>query len=315
MKIAIVGAGMAGLTCAERLGASGHDVQLYDKGRGAGGRMASRRMPTDLGETTFDMGAQYMTARDMGFVARVERWRDEGLVAAWPAMGNDAWIGVPVMNAPLKSMAAGQAVVWSTRVEALSRDQDGWSMKAEGARIGPFDAVIVAVPAEQAEPLLRPWTEAMATCAALARSAPCWTLMAVFAERLPLGQTPLRRHGIIDWAARAADKPGRSGAEAWVVHASAEWSTEHLEDDPTTVAAALLSALAHASGQALPAPLEAKAHRWRFARSGAAGQDMLWNGDLRLGVCGDWLLGPRVECAWLSGDRLAAAILQNGQPG
>ncbi|MDP3490273.1 MAG: FAD-dependent oxidoreductase, partial [Phenylobacterium sp.] len=44
MKIAIIGAGMAGLSCAEALSDAGHAVQVLDKGRGPGGRMSTRRI-------------------------------------------------------------------------------------------------------------------------------------------------------------------------------------------------------------------------------------------------------------------------------
>lgn len=57
-------------------------------------------------------------------------------------------------------------------------------------------------------------------------------------------------------------------------------------------------------------PLFGQAHRWRFARvARAAATPFAWNSTLRLGACGDWRLGPSAECAWLSGNQLAAAIL------
>jgi predicted NAD/FAD-dependent oxidoreductase len=86
-RIGIVGAGMAGLSCATLLAAAGHRVVLFDKGRGPGGRMATRRVATDLGEVVFDHGAQYLTARDPDFVTQVERWRDAGHVARWRRRG------------------------------------------------------------------------------------------------------------------------------------------------------------------------------------------------------------------------------------
>jgi predicted NAD/FAD-dependent oxidoreductase len=51
------------------------------------------------------------------------------------------------------------------------------------------------------------------------------------------------------------------------------------------------------------------AHRWRYALSPGTGDGALWNPDIGLGVCGDWLLGPRVECAWLSGRMLADSCI------
>ena len=90
MRYAIVGAGMAGLACAEALKQAGHSVVLFDKGRGAGGRMSTRRLPTSLGEVAIDHGAQYFTARDPAFKNLVSTWRDQGIAVPWPLAGVDA---------------------------------------------------------------------------------------------------------------------------------------------------------------------------------------------------------------------------------
>lgn len=307
MRIGIVGAGMAGLACAEGLVANDHAVVLFDKGRGPGGRMSTRRLPIPMGEASFDHGAQYFTARDAGFAARVAVWSASGIAARWPAAGADAWVGVPGMNAPVRDMAERLDVRWNTPVQALSRGR-GWRLTGPVSNEDGFDAVVLAVPAEQAAPFAADHDADIAASAAATRSEPCWTVMAAFADRLPPREDVLRDHGPIGWAARNSAKPGREGPETWVVQASPAWSHAHLEDESDAVRAALLDALADAIGAPLPPPIVADAHRWRYARSGALGAGMLWNPALRLGACGDWLLGPRVESAWLSGTRLATAI-------
>lgn len=93
LKIGIVGAGIAGLSCAEMLGAAGHVVTVFDKGRGAGGRMATRGVPTPFGDVTFDHGAQYFTTRDPRFSVAVTGWQASGIVSPWPSAGDDAWVG------------------------------------------------------------------------------------------------------------------------------------------------------------------------------------------------------------------------------
>lgn len=90
MQIGIIGAGIAGLSCAEMLQAAGHAVRVFDKGRGAGGRMATRRVPTPSGDVTFDHGAQYFTTRNPAFAAAVTDWQASGVVAPWPSAGDDA---------------------------------------------------------------------------------------------------------------------------------------------------------------------------------------------------------------------------------
>jgi len=308
MRIAIVGAGMAGLSCGQRLSRLGHEVRLFDKGRGPGGRMATRRMEDGGTTLHFDHGAQYFTARDPRFVEQVAHWEASGVAARWAAAGDDAWVGTPAMNAPLKAMAGELGVQFGTRIEQLVRDGEGWQMDGEGAPDARFDAVLVAVPAEQAGPLLQPHAPAMATLADQTASDPCWTLMAGFEAPLALVQDTLRQRGPIGWAARNNAKPGRASEECWVVQASPEWSRAHLEDNAETVAAALLAELAEANGGPLPRQLGATAHRWRFARSGTAGEEALWDAEQRIGVCGDWLIGPRVEAAYMSGLLLAEAV-------
>ncbi len=308
MKIAIVGAGMAGLACAEALRTAGLSVTMFDKGRAPGGRMSTRRMLTPAGEAGFDHGAQYFTVRDAAFRARVERWHAMGLAAPWPAAGADAWVGTPGMNAPAKRMAAALDVHCQVQIASLEREGSLWHVEG-----GAFDAVVVAVPAEQAAPLLQRWSAPFAARAAQTLSAPCWTVMAAFAERLPIKADILREDGIIGWAARNSAKPSRSGPESWVIQAGPDWSRTNLEQDAAAVIAPMMQAFAERTRVRLPDAQSAAAHRWRYARSGAAGDGSLWDAELRLGVCGDWLLGPRVEAAWLSGEQLARTLVTSAR--
>jgi len=309
MKIAIVGAGLSGLACAEPLAAAGHSVQLFDKARGPGGRMSTRRAQIAAGELSFDHGAQYFTARDSVFQTVVNKWQNDGIVAKWPAAGDDAWVGTPSMNAPIKAMAANLNVSWSNRIDRLEKKKDQWIVHSEdNSPETLFDIVIVALPAEQAATLLNPWDKDFAETARDTVSDPCWTVMLAFAEPLPTNKTTLRDGAAIGWAARNSDKPMRNGLDSWVIQASPIWSRDHLEDSQDKVLAALINDFAADLRITIPELLHAAAHRWRYARSGSAGVDALYNAETKLGVCGDWLLGPRIECAWLSGEALFRRI-------
>lgn len=308
MEIAIVGAGMAGLSCADDLVRAGHNVALYDKGRGAGGRMSTRRLATGLGDVSFDHGAQYFTARDPGFCSQVDAWHALGVVERWPLVADDAWVGSPGMNAVIKHMASTSAVTWATRVTGLVRRDERWWLMAEAGEIGPFEAVVLAIPAEQAAPMLSLHDFAMARIALMARSRPCWTGMFVFDSVLADLPAVIRTGSDISWAARNSAKPGRSGPEAWVLQASASWSEARTELAKEVILKDLLAILSATTGSITPEPIAASAHLWRYALSPGTGDGALWNIDSGLGVCGDWLLGPRVECAWLSGKMLAQSI-------
>ncbi len=317
-RIAIIGAGMAGLACATELAKHGHAAKLYDKGRGPGGRMATRR--AELGEAPggetlrFDHGAQYFTARDPAFIAAVEGWVAKGAAAKWPAAGEEAFVGTPGMNAPLQHMAASQDVSWATRIVSIERSGSFWRVFSD-AGAEEFSHILIAIPAEQAAELLKDIAPDYAAKAGNVVSNPCWAAMASFERPVPIAADTIRsRDGKISWAARNSAKPGRSGPESWVIHASPEYSREILELDKDVAAPLLMTAF---FAQAEIAEVTAQyltAHRWRFAQVGrAAGASdpapALWDTEARIGVAGDWLVEPRVEGAWLSGTALAGKVI------
>ena len=308
MRIGIVGAGMAGLACAEELTRLGHHVQLFDKGRGPGGRMSTRRISTSAGEAYFDHGAQYFTVREEAFQRQVVAWISEGAAALWPSADSDAYVGVPAMNAPVRLMANSQSVAWGTLVKRIEEFGRGWRLVLDRGEATDVDIAVVATPAEQASDLLSSVASDLAARARVAASEPCWTLMLAFFEAVTVAQNCWRGEDIIGWAARNSSKPGRIGPESWVVQGSPAWSRLHVEADPQWVTAMLKEALSDMLGIPLPPVAGESCHRWRFARSGADGSGALFDRNRQVGVCGDWLIGPRVEAAWLSGKALAEQI-------
>ena len=315
---------MAGLSCAGRLAGSGQAVEIFDKGRGPGGRMSTRRMTTSLGEMRWDHGAQFFTARNPDFVSAVKNWVDAGAVKEWTGqfldLGGGAeqpdakqdtrYVGAPSMNSVIRHMARDLSVQWARRVSAILKRGDAWQLQFEdGAHAGPFSAVLVAVPAEQAVDLLKDAAPGISAEAAAVRSAPCWAIMLGFDAPLQAGFDGARITGSpLSWIARNASKPGRAALETWVLHASPDWSREHLEEQSEEVAAKLIRNFCAMSGA--QEPVFSAAHRWRYAMSEKrSGSLCSWNADTRVGACGDWFIAPRVESAWLSGQALAREIL------
>ncbi len=339
---AIVGAGMAGITCARTLVQAGHTVTVFEKSRGVAGRMATR----DSAFGSFDHGAQYFTARDPRFVLALQttpdlckRWSansvqvlDElGHVAGQALPARDAhWVAVPGM----KSLVAGWAeplkadhrIELQTRVSKIERDAVSprqWQLRTEaldGAQhvFSGFDGVLLATPATQARSVLQnsdlaaPWVMDINGV----KVAPCWTLMLAFPQAMQPGMSTLgpqwnaarSTHHRIAWAARESSKPGRSMVERWTIQASAAWSQEHLNDDSVRAEAKLIKAFTEITGiRAEPAHVDSQ--RWLYAKTlTPLGKSHLWDAKKGLGVCGDWCIGHRVEDAFVSGLELALAV-------
>ncbi len=305
----IIGGGMAGLSAATALVSSGQSITVLDKGRGPGGRMAARRVEIAGEPVRFDHGAQYFTARDPAFRDTVAAWEQAGIAARWPAAGEDAWVGTPGMNACIKAMADGLDVRWGVRADQISREGALWHVQA-GEESLTASTLLVAVPAEQAAVLLADAAPDLAALAASVTSAPCWAVMAGFAE--PLGYAPDTYRSDtapISWAARNSAKPGRGGTEGWVLHASPARSRELIDLPKDEVATILLADFFVAADIAPAAPTHLDAHRWLYALPHALrGEGARFDPALSLGIAGDWLHSPRVEGAWLSGRALAQAV-------
>ena len=329
LPIAIVGAGLAGLSCAQALLQAGHTVHVFDKARGPSGRMSTRRAEDNNGPWQCDHGAQYFTARDPAFRAEVARWQQAGVAALWnarlasfdgnawtaPATPLERFVGTPRMTSPaawlVQHLGEPALAQWQTTVQRLGHTEGGWAIiSAEhGLHSQHYSAVLLAVPAPQAVPLLAPVAPAGAALAASARMRGSWAVMLRYASPVALPwEGAFINTGPLRWVARDSSKPGRTGQETWLLHASPEWSEAHIEDSAEAVTTALLAAFAALGG---PAPLAATAHRWRYADTEPAlTQGSWWDAQMRLGLCGDWLHGGKVEGAWLSGRALAQQVLK-----
>lgn len=308
--IAIIGAGIAGLSAAATLSARRASPILYDKGRGPGGRIASR----EAGAFRFDHGPPFFIATDDELRDLLNVWAAQGLVAPWAAEASA--VGTPSMRAPLLAMAAAFAVHRSTHVRSLDFSAGQWRVTAASADEEPptvsndvFDGLILAVPAPQAADLLET-AGIMLPELSQVEYAPCWAVMLACA-----GTTGIERphlvlpEGPIASITRDDLKPGRSGnAETLVIQASAAWSRAHLEEEAVAVAAALLREFETLAGRAVH-PLVLQAHRWRYANvETTLGRISLDRPDLHLGLCGDWCLGGGIAGAFKSGRAAAESF-------
>jgi predicted NAD/FAD-dependent oxidoreductase len=321
LRIGVVGAGIAGLAAARTLQDHGHQVTVFEKSRGPGGRCATRR----YGDIGFDHGAQYFTARDPAFRRAVDAWQEVGIVTTWPARmatvvdgrispspdDQQRFVAVPGMNALGKHLAADLDVQQQIRVAPPQREATGWLLRSDEDKVlGTFDALIIATPAPQAVPLLQPHAPALARIAEGIVYDPMWAAMLHVDGDDPVGFDGLFvKHGPIGWAARNHGKPGRQGT-AWIVHASAAWSREHLDRGQDTVAAQLGRALADLLGLAPAQVRPTGAHRWLYSlASNPLRSGTLWQTDIQLAACGDWCSGARIEGAYLSGIAAAGRVL------
>ncbi len=334
-NLAVIGAGLAGASCAASLRQAGQQVTLFDKSRGIGGRMATRRVQWTGADgqprrAEFDHGAQLFSATQPRFKAMLARAAVAGVVAPWPARVHanfpaaqrraDQWVATPAMPSLCRHLIGDVSVQLGQQVNRLQRDTDGWRvLTADGVAHGPFDQVLLALPPAQAAVLLAGHHDDWADHLSEVRMQPCWTLMAATDDVDWPWDAAEPASGPLAWVARNDRKPGRGampGTALWVAHATPAWSAAQLEADPETVAALLSRALQALLPSGSQTHWQYRAvHRWRYAALDASlpaamkAEDCWWDGERGLGVCGDFMAGGGIQAAWRSGDELADTLL------
>lgn len=320
--VAVIGAGIGGLACARQLQAAGFRVRVFDKGRGVGGRVSVRRTE-DGGQ--FDHGAQYFTVKDPAMACQVEEWVSAKVVMPWEArigsLNAGQWtaahsetiryVGVPNMSAIAKHLAKELKIDLQTQVAQVVRKAGHWQLTdSDGRDLGRYAALVLNAPAPQSAALISDFPE-FAVKIRPAEIAPCWAVLLAFEHPLAVPwDAAFVEESPLAWIARNSSKPGRkTDRDCWVLHANPRWSSEHLEASQVVVRDQLLEAFWEALAMTARPHVFADAHRWRFALPTEPLTDRcLFDRDLRLGACGDWCGGPRVEGAYLSGLALAEAI-------
>ncbi|WP_111496320.1 NAD(P)/FAD-dependent oxidoreductase [Marinobacter bohaiensis] len=324
-SIAIVGSGLSGLSAGIFLQQAGKAVTLFEKSRGPGGRLAAKR----TGDGAVDIGAQYFTVRNPVFRQFLDdfagpdsyaewrgRLRHQGDQGQWANFhATERYVGVPRMTAISRRLSQHLDVRAETRVAGLTRDAGQWLLEdTAGGRHGPFDAVLVTAPPAQTRTLLSDSGLDLDGAPGLFDDHPlaaCWAVAACFADNPCTDADGLGvRHPVLDWAANNSSKPGRAGDDVWwVLHARSDWSERHQDADPQWVTERLLAAFAEVAGVAT-APFQTLTHRWLYARTvaGSRPPGYVWDDAQRLGLCGDWLQGGRVEGAFESAEALVRAM-------
>jgi hypothetical protein len=313
--VLVIGAGMAGLAAAAALQRTGCRVLVLDKGRGVGGRLASRR----IGGAAFDFGAQFITARTSRFAALIEDCRRAGAIEEWHrgvgdnSDGHVRWRGHPAMTSVAKHLARGLEIVLDTRVVALRSYRHRWSAETARGDVYSAGAVVLTPPVPQSLAILKagavplqPETRARLEGIAYER---CLAVMAALANpsRLapPGGLAP--DDGPIAWIADNQLK-GISAEPAVTIHATHAFSLEHWERDRQESGRRLLDAANDWLGAEVR---KFQVHGWLYGKPLQVDECpcTMVSQVPPLVLAGDAFAGPRVEGAALSGWAAAEAVL------
>lgn len=305
-RFAVIGAGLAGLTCAQQLQNAGLSVEVFDKARGPGGRLSSRRRAG----TTFDLGAQHLTAQTLSFQQQLKAWQSKGWVTR---VDQQHWYPLARMSALTRHLSQPLKLHSATRIVQLQQiNKQWWLRDDQQRRYGPYDQLVLAIPVAQALELLADHSPILSQSLQQTGHQPVWVAYFAFETALDCAPSDAPSEGAFlrRWTLQN-DKPGQQQTlQRWVVEATPNWSQAHVSLPAEQVAAKLFAHWCNDAALVIPPqPLLLEAHRWLYGLTAKPlQQPWLMDQNSGISVCGDFCLGASAEAAWLSGQALGQQL-------
>ena len=315
-NILIVGAGLCGLSAAQQLIKDGHEVTVVDKGRGIGGRMATRRFAGGV----FDHGAQFFTVRSDELRAELEEWQRQNVATRWfdgyptpdnrkPNDHHPRFCGENGMTDIGKFLAQGLDVRLSTEIAALTRTDGTWKAQTASGESFGGEKLLLTAPVPQSLALLATSGETLPadvrTTLEKLNYEPCFALLVQLDKASAIAAPGLFyvEGDPIYWIADNSQK-GISPIEGSItIHSSSSFAKQHYNDDEETIAGLLLDAAKDWLGSE---PKSWQLRRWRYSKPENPAQiGALYVPELNVCFAGDALNGAKIEGAYLSGLKAA----------
>lgn len=338
LDVAVIGAGVAGLTCAQQLRLAGYSVALVEKSRGVGGRMAKRRLPeASAGPTHADHGVCYLKPKDATFAKLVQQLCDRQEMAVWtdqihelgqlgevlpPTSRSSRYASPQGINALAKALAQDLTIHYQQRAVGLRPDGDCWEIETEQGLKLQAKALVIAVPTPQAIALVEQLSDfdvetltqlkTVQFSRSIAAIAVYGTEHQARAAQLPWQGINCYGHDSLAWVGLDSSKQLIPQQPVIVVHSNMAFGEAQFDaGDRPAVGQSLLEMAAVATGEAwLSQPEILQVHRWGYAfpQTPLAQPYVEAKTSLPLWLAGDWCGGDRVESAFLSGLALASRI-------
>lgn len=335
MIIAIVGAGLAGLTAGRLLARKGHEVIILEKSRGFGGRLSTRYAGDDL-SIKLDHGSPFIASGGDQFNAFISELSEKGVLKPWTdsfAFHNDegffethpsreksmVYVAPEGMNSVGRYMSRWVDVRTSKHVSGITmvapgaRTKRPWILNMSDSSVLEADALILAVPAIQASGLLQTAQDetpvrALHAVTSTVKYDNLFTLMVSYAEQAqPDWKGLYCQNDVLSFISNENSKRD-NGHLTLVAHAGKAFSYENRDTDPVLVKQKMIQALSAILGTWAGVPTWSQLHFWRYAHPVNRLQVPYLEStqsQAPLAVIGDFFVGNDAEASYVSGLTLA----------
>lgn len=333
MKIAVIGAGISGLTAGRELANAGHEVAVFEKSGGYGGRLATRYAGKD-NQQKLDHGVSFFTAESTEFKSLVSELSSKDILKAWEGKyahrdesgkvtvkeNESPYFYAPEgMNTVGKYLGRNLDIRLNEKVGGLThigenrRKKKSWMLNFPTALTESADAVIISAPARQAYALLNTTIDEIDTLKLIREIDEVeyesqFSLLVGFQKAdMPDWNALECEDDIIQYISNESTKRENGNAHSLVVHTTNEFAKKHIDSDRDKVEEIITDRLAEILGGWAALADWKQLHFWRYSRVvNPLPHDYMEikGNDTPLALVGGYMNGNTVESAYLSGLRL-----------
>ena len=314
----VLGSGVAGSTIANLLSKK-YSVHVFDKARGPGGRSSNKRLKKNL---SFDHGAQYISPKSKKFTKLIKKLSKKKILKNWDGNHLDftfknkqsisKYIGLKANNALSKYFLKGIKVSFASQIKKIKYNKYFWEIVTNDNSKYQFKGLILTCPFPQLKKIAKKYLEKKVSVLKI-QMQPNITVMVAFKNQKELPISSIKfDDDILAWAANENSKKRfKSNLNLWTLQASLEWSKKTINKykNDKKIINQLITRFTQLTGLEKSKIVHKKIHGWKYSYNYEKTPLLSsWNKKNKLGICGDWFGGPKVENAWLSANDLAKKI-------
>jgi len=318
INFCVLGSGIAGSTIANLLSKK-YSVHVIDKARGPGGRSSNKRFKNNL---SFDHGVQYISPKSKPFIKYIHKLYKNKILKSWDDNHLDftfekksfskKFIGRKANNDLVKYNLKNIKQSFASPIEKIYFKKYFWEITLKNKSKHQFKSLIITCPFPQLKKLAKHYLDKNILKLKVQMQPNITVMLALKNQKnLPISSIKFN-DDILAWAANENSKKRfKSNLNLWTLQATLKWSKKTINKYKTnkSIMNQLVTRFIKLTGFKKNKIIFKKIHGWKYSYNYEKTPYLsIWNKKINLGICGDWLNGPKVENAWLSANDLTKKI-------
>lgn len=314
----ILGSGISGSTIANLLSKK-YSVHVFDKARGPGGRSSNKRFKDNL---SFDHGVQYISPKSKVFTKYIQKLYKNKTLKSWDEnhldfsfekkSSSNKYIGKRANNDLVKYNLKNIKQSFASPIDKIYFNKYFWEITLKDKSKHQFKSLIITCPFPQLKKLAKNYLDKKVLKLKVTMQPNITVMIALKRQKnLPISSIKFN-DDILAWAANENSKKRfESNINLWTLQATLRWSKKTINKykNDKSVMNQLITRFIQLTGFKKNKIIFKKIHGWKYSYNYEKTPYLsIWNKKINLGICGDWLSGPKVENAWLSANDLARKI-------